>query len=112
MYTVMRKYELTSGTKEKIIQDVQERLVPLLIRVPGLRDYALVEVGDNEVIITSTFNTLADAKASARLTKDWLVEHTEFFQEVATLGAGEVRVSSQSECLPLTNEEELLRGVF
>lgn len=111
MYTVMRKYDLTPGTKERIIQDVQARLVPLLNRVPGLRDYTLVEVADNEVVIISTFHTLADAKASARLTKDWLVEHAKFFQEIATIVAGEVRVYSRSERLPL-NQEELLRGAF
>jgi len=112
MYTVIRKYDLTPGTKEKMIQDVQERLVPILSRVPGFRDYSLVEVGDNEVAVTSTFNTFADAKASARLTRDWLVEHTEFFQEVSTLVTGEVRVHSTSDRLPPTNELELLRGVF
>jgi hypothetical protein len=112
MYTVMRKYGLTPGTKEKIIQDVQERLVPILIQVPGMKEYSLVEAGDNEVIISSTFNTFADARASARLTKDWIVEHAELFQEVSTIVAGEVRVHSPSEPLPLTNEEELLRGVF
>ena len=112
MYTVMRKYDLTPGTKEKMIQDVQARLVPVLIRVPGFREYALVEAGDNEVIITSTFNTFADAKASARMTKDWLVDHAELFQEVSTIGAGEVRVHTTPEHLPPTNEEELLRGVF
>lgn len=112
MYTVMCKYDLIPGTKENVIQDVQERLIPILSRVPGLREYSLVEVGDNEVAVTSTFNTFADAKASARLTKDWLVEHAEFFQEVSTLVAGEVRVHRTSEHLPQTSEEELLRGVF
>jgi len=111
MYTVMRKYDLTPGTKEKMIQDIQERLIPILIRVPGLREYFLVEAGDNEVIITSSFNTFADAKESARLTMDWLAEHVEFFQGVATIVAGEVRVYSQPEYLPL-HEEDLLRGVF
>ncbi len=82
MYTVMRKYDLTPGTKDKMIQDVQARLVPVLIRVPGFREYALVEERDNEVVITSTLNTFADAKASARLTKGWRVAHVEFFQEV------------------------------
>jgi hypothetical protein len=112
MYNVMRKYDLIPGTKEKIIQDMQERLVPILSRVPGFRAYSLVEFGDNEVAITSTFDTLADAKASARLTRDWLVEHVELFQGFSTIGAGEVRVHSASVRLPQTGGEEQLQGVF
>ncbi len=112
MYTVIRKYDLMPGTKEQLIRDAQEHLVPILIRVPGLKEYSLVEVGDHEVVISSTFNTFADAKASAQLIRDWLDEHSQFFQEVSTIVAGEVRIPSESVCLPQTGEEELLRGVF
>ena len=53
--------DLIPGTKEKVIQDVQERLVLILSKVPGLRVYSPVEVGDNEVAVTGTFNTFAAA---------------------------------------------------
>ncbi len=113
MYTVIRKYDLIPGTKEEFIQDVQESLVPIINRVPGFRAYALVEVGDNEMAAISSFDTLADAKVSARLTADWVTEHTElFFQGFSKLAAGQVRVQSESACLSRTSREELLQGSF
>ncbi len=79
MYIVIRTYDLIPRTREEFIQHVQERLVPLLNHVPGFRAFSLVEAGDNNVTFISTFHTLADAKASARLTRCWIAEHTEFF---------------------------------
>ena len=93
MYTVIRKYDLIPGTKEEFIQDVQESLVPIINRVPGFRAYALLEVGDNEMAAISSFDTLADAKASARLTQEWHTEHLNvFIQRYTRIAAGEVRV--------------------
>jgi hypothetical protein len=52
-----------------------------------------METGENSVVFISTFNTLTDAKASARITQDWHTEHlNEFFQVSSRIAAGEVRV--------------------
>src|SRR5512135_755639 len=75
MHTVIRSYTLVAGTREAFIKRVQERLVPLLNHVPGFRAFTLMEEGDNNVTFISTFHTLADAKASARITRDWHTEH-------------------------------------
>jgi hypothetical protein len=72
-----------------------------------------VEIGDNEVIAISIFDSLADAKVSARQTAGWVAEHTElFFQGFSKAMAGQVRVYSGPASLPQTNHEELLQGVF
>ena len=93
MYIVIRSYELIPGTREEFIQRVQERLVPLLNRMPGFRAFSLMEAGDNHVTFISTFNKFADAKASARLTNDWHTEHLNvFIQRYTRIAAGEVRV--------------------
>jgi hypothetical protein len=79
--------------REQFIQRVQERLVPLLNRVPGFLTFTLLESGDNNVTFISTFNKFADAKASARLTNDWHTEHLNvFIQEYTRIAAGEVRI--------------------
>ena len=97
MYTVIRAYTIIPRTKEELIQDVQTRLVPLLNHVPGFQSYSLLDVGDNEVVVISTFNTLADAKASARLTGEWVADHAEIcIQGYAKLTAGVERVHSES----------------
>jgi hypothetical protein len=93
MYTVIRSYNLIPGMREQFIQRVQERLVPLLNRVPGFLTFTLLESGDNNVTFISTFNKFADAKASARLTNDWHTEHLNvFIQEYTRIAAGEVRI--------------------
>lgn len=93
MYIVIRSYDLFPGKREEFIQRVQERLVPLLNRVPGFRAFTLMEAGDNHVTFISTFNKFADAKASARLTNDWHTEHLNvFIQGYTRIAAGQVRV--------------------
>jgi heme-degrading monooxygenase HmoA len=93
MYIVIRSYDLIAGTREEFIQRVQERLVPLLNHVPGFRAFTLLEAGDNNVTFISTFNKVADAKASARLTKDWHTEHLNvFIRGYTRIAAGQVRV--------------------
>jgi len=78
-----------------------------------LKDFSVVEVADNEVVAISVFDSLADAKVSARQTTGWVAEHTElFFQGFSKAMAGPVRVHSGLACLPEVNHEELLRGVF
>lgn len=81
--------------------------------VSGLRDFSVVEVADNKVVTVSVFDSLADAKVSARPTTAWVAEHTKlFFQGFSKAMAGSVRVQSGPTCLPRVNHEELLRGVF
>ena len=93
MYIVIRSYELIPGTREEFIQRVQERLVPLLNRMPGFRAFSLMEAGDNHVTFISTFNKFADAKASARLTNDWHTEHLNvFIRGYTRIAAGGVRI--------------------
>ena len=93
MYIVIRSYDLIPGTREEFIQRVQERLVPLLNRVPGFLAFTLLEAGDNNVTFISAFNKFADAKASARLTNEWHTEHLNvFIQQYTRIASGEVRI--------------------
>jgi hypothetical protein len=113
MYTVIRKYDLIPETVEEFIQNVQKSLVPILNQVPGFREYSLVEIGDNEVVAISIFDSFADAKASARQIAVWVAEHTDsFFQGFSKPMAGEVIVHSGPVYLPQTSQETLLQGVF
>ena len=113
MYTVIRKYDLIPGSVEEFIQQVQKGLVPIINRVPGFREYSLVEVEDNEVIAISIFDSLADAKVAARLTMDWVGKHPElYFQGFSKPLAGEVRVHSGPIRPPQTRGQEHLQGVF
>lgn len=113
MYTVIRKYDLVPDTSEEFLSDVQESLIPIIKRLPGLREFSVVEVAENELVTISVFDSLTDAKASARQTAAWVAEHTEsFFQGFSKAMTGPIRVHSGPSCLPQPTHEELLRGVF
>ena len=113
MYAVIRKYNLLPGTVEEFIQQVQSGLVPIINRIPGFKAYYLVDIGDNEMAVISMFETLADAKASAKKTVAWINEHTDlYFQGFSKPMAGLVRVHIDSAHLPLTSREEHLQGIF
>jgi heme-degrading monooxygenase HmoA len=113
MYIVIRKYDLVPGTAEEFIHDVQKSLVPIVKRVPGLRDFSVAEVADNEVVAISVFDSLTDAKVSARETAGWVAEHTEFFfQGFSKPMTGQVRVHCEPTCMQPADHDDLLRGVF
>jgi len=113
MYAVIRKYNLLPGTVEEFTQQVQSGLVPIINQIPGFKAYYLVDIGDNQVAVISMFETLADAKASAKKTMAWINEHTDlYFQGFSKPMAGLVRVHIDSAHLPLTSREELLQGIF
>ena len=113
MYTVIRKYDIVPGSAEAFIQEVRKSLVPILNRVPGFSEYSLVEVGENEVVAVSMFESLDAARVSGQQTAAWIADHTElFFQGASKTMAGKVRIHSGSGYLAHTNHEELLQGVF
>ncbi len=113
MYTVIRKYDIVPGSAEAFIQEVQKSLVPIINRVPGFSEYSLVEVGDNEVVAISMFESLDAARVSAQQTAAWVTDHTELFlQGFSKAMAGKVRVHSGSGYLTQAGHEDLLQGVF
>ncbi len=113
MYTVVRNYYLHPGTIEEFIQQVQRGLVPIINQLPGFISYDLAKIGENEVVVITTFESLADAKAAAQKTMTWINEHTDlYFQGFSKPMAGLVRVHCNGAHPASTNREELLQGVF
>ncbi len=112
MYTVIRTYNISPKTIENFIQDVQENLLHILRQIAGFRAYYLVEAEDNEVVVITVFDSLANAKEAARLTMDWVGKHPElYFQGFSKPLAGQMRVLCQPYPLSLTSSE-VLPGVF
>ena len=113
MYTVIRTYNIFPKTIEDFSQDVQDNLLPILQHLLGLRAYDLALMGDHEVVVVSTFDSLADAKEAARLTMDWVGKHPElYFQGFSKPLTGEVKVHCAPVPLPQIERQEHLRGIF
>jgi heme-degrading monooxygenase HmoA len=112
MFTVVHTYSIMRGTKKKLIQHVQESLVPLLNHVPGFLAYFLVDAGENEVAIISTYDTRADAKAAARLTKEWVAEYAEpCIQGCSRVVAGQVKVQQYEQLVAKIQSHPFRRQV-
>ena len=113
MYTVIRTYNIFPMTIEDFSQDVQDNLLPILRQMPGFMAYDLAEIGDHEVVVVSTFDSLTDAKMAARLTMEWVGKHPElYFHGFSKPLAGQVRVHCTPVSLRQPERQEHLRGVF
>jgi hypothetical protein len=79
-----------------------------------LKAYLLVEVGDNQVLAISLFDTQADTKAAARPTTEWLAtQNASLLRGLSEVLTGQASPLTQSTlCREPTSQEELLRGCF
>ena len=71
-----------------------------------------MEVGDNAGTFISTFHTLADPQASSGLTRGWIVDNTNFIQEVTKVSAGQLRVRNEPVRVSSTDCDQVLQGTF
>jgi hypothetical protein len=114
MYAVIGKNDSKPGTMGEVMQQVRESLLPILNRMAGLKAYLLVDVGDNQVLAISLFDTQADTKAAARPTAEWLATQNASvvrgFSEAMTGQAGPL--THPTPYREPTSQEELLRGCF
>lgn len=71
-HVVIRRYHLKPGaTYAELTRLVETGLIPSIRELPGFVEYTLVEPGNGEHIVISTFTDEATATASAVLARDW-----------------------------------------
>jgi heme-degrading monooxygenase HmoA len=109
MYASIRKYYVIPGTTEEFLRRVQQGFVPLISRVSGFRAYYVLQVGDDEVISVSLFDSQAGAEESVRRAADWVAKNiSSFIQSLPEIVVGHVRIA-QLERGQAAGREELLR---
>jgi hypothetical protein len=64
MYIAIRRYSIVPGTGEELLQRVQEDFVPIISHSSGFIAYNARQIGNQQLVTTSTFNTQAGAEAS------------------------------------------------
>ena len=114
MYAVIGKDDSMPGTMGELMQQVHESLVPIFKQMARLTAYLLIEVGDNQVLAISLFETQADAKAAARPTAEWLAtQNASLLREFSEALVGQASPLTQpTPRREPTSQEELLRGCF
>jgi hypothetical protein len=112
MHASIRKYYINPGTGKEFLQSVQEGFVPIISQVTGFAAYYVLEVGENQVITISLFDSQAGAEASVQQAADWVARHlVPFLQRPPEITAiGQVRISQLSNWY-VEFMRELMRGI-
>ena len=95
MFTIVRKFRLTRGSKQEVTRRVQDSFVPLLRELPGFRGYYLLDGGPDVLISIRVFDSPEEALASNEIAADWIRNHVlEFVKGMPEVMAGEVLVAA------------------
>jgi heme-degrading monooxygenase HmoA len=109
MYASIRKYDIIPGTAEEFLRRVQQGFVPLISQVSGFRAYYVLQVGDDQVISVSLFDSQSGAEESVRRAADWVAKNiSSFIQGLPEIAVGHVRIA-QLERGQTAGREETLR---
>src|SRR6266496_5629889 len=81
MYIAIRRYSIVPGKGKELLERVHESFVPLISHSPGFIAYDARQIGSQQLITTSAFNTQAAAEASILRALRWAQENiAEFIQ--------------------------------
>jgi len=91
---MIRKFKLTRGDAEDVVQRVREGFVPLLSQLPGFRHYYLLDGGPDVLISIRVFDNADEALASNEIAADWMRNNVlEFVKGTPEVMAGNVLVA-------------------
>ncbi len=81
MYVAIRRMKVKPGELDEVVRRIESGFVPLLRRMPGFVKYLGVQVGEDEDLTISVFETQAQAEANSSAA-EWVKAH------LAPLAAG------------------------
>jgi hypothetical protein len=94
-YMTIRKYHILPETGDQFLQRVQAGFVPIISSMPGFVSYDALQVGNDQVVTISVFDTPFGAIESTPRALKWVQENiAELIQGVPEVMAGQVRASS------------------
>jgi len=82
MYVAIRRLKMKPGLIDEAVQRIENGFVPIVSSVPGFVEYVGVEVGEDEGLTISLFETQEQAEESTRRAAEWVK------QNLAPLAAG------------------------
>jgi hypothetical protein len=75
MYVAMRAFRAVSGAADEVRRRVQEGLVPLIARIPGLSEQHVMDAPDDTVTLVSIFTDQAGADECSRIADEWAPQY-------------------------------------
>lgn len=82
MYAAIRRLKVKPGLIDEAVQRIENGFVPLISSVPGFVEYVGMQVGEDEGLTISFFETQEQAEESTRRAAEWVK------QNLAPLAAG------------------------
>ena len=97
-YMAIRKYHIIPGTGEEFLHRVQAGFVPIIRRMPGFIAYDALQVGSDQIVSISVFDTPVGVIESTPRALQWIQENiAELIQGMPEVMAGQVGASSELE---------------
>jgi len=95
-YMAIRTYHIIPGTGEEFLHRVQAGFVPIISRMPGFMAYDALQVGNDQIVSISVFDTPLGVIESTPRALQWVQENiAEFLQGMPEVMAGQVGASSE-----------------
>ncbi|HXX79814.1 MAG TPA: hypothetical protein VEI53_15075 [Ktedonobacteraceae bacterium] len=95
-YIAIRKYHIIPGTGEEFLRRVQAGFVPIISRIPGFIAYDALQVGNDQIISISVFDTPLGVIESTPRALQWVQENiVGFIQGMPEVMVGQVGASSE-----------------
>ena len=91
MYTAIRRLKVQPGVFDEVVQRDESGLVPILRSVPGFVAFDLVQIGEDEGVSISVFETQEQAEEANRKAAQWVT------QNIVPLVAGPAEIVAVGE---------------
>ncbi len=75
MYVAMRAFRANPGAADEVRRRVQEGLVLLIARIPGLSEQHVMDAPDDTVTLVSVFAEQAGADECSRIADEWAAQY-------------------------------------
>lgn len=92
MFASVRRYQLGKDWDDEFTRQLQDGFIPLISDAPGFVAYYSVDIGNDEVISVSIFDTQEDAERSIELAADFVAKNLVHYLPLAPeVSTGEIR---------------------
>jgi hypothetical protein len=105
MYATIRRYKVAHGSADKLTREIQKDFVPIISRVPGIKEYFWVNAGENVMFSVSIFENRAGEEESVQRATDYVHQNlASLLPNPPDVTTGEVVVQAQAaKASSLTN---------
>lgn len=95
-YMAIRRYHIIPGTGEEFLQRVQAGFVPIISRIPGFIAYDALQIGNDQIVSISVFDTPVGVIESTPRALRWVQGNiAELIEGIPEVMAGQVGASSE-----------------